>query len=59
MNQVAAATCKVCGSIKLVVDLIQISDYYICRQCAKDHIPNDYQFLDFSIINKPKRIITR
>jgi len=59
MNQIVAATCKLCNNMKLISDLIPIENYYICYQCAASAIPSNYNFLEISLVNKPKKIIVQ
>jgi superfamily II helicase len=61
MNQstVLAAPCRICNNLKLVSELIKVNNDYICIQCAEDQVPLNYDFMDISVINKPKKIITR
>ena len=59
MSNILAATCKICGSMKLSAAIVvdPDGDFHICRECMK--VREDYQFLEASIVQEPKKIYTR
>lgn len=54
MNTVVAATCRICGAMKLAQEMFidPLEEYTICNECLK--VRTDFRVHDVSYISKPK-----